>query len=312
MKIDYECRSEAAGFFKLEVFDAKTGRKTKQTPWFKNLITNTGLNQMATHLSTTSLAPFSYCHVGTGSAAPSFSDTALSTWVAASSSVTGISGGAQSSTPYYIHIRRRFNFGEGDAAGILAEVGIGPSSSNETLTSRALIVDELGDPTTIQILSNEFLRVTYEFRIYIPTTDLSDSLTIDGIATDWVARALAVTTYTTLANASGWGFNGARVANIAPRVADDDIGDLDDPYSAMPSVTVPVAGWTVDAYVTDSHEVTASFLVDLEAANDMTIRVFRFRLGWGSWQISFDPGIAKDNTIRITFNVKHTWSRRTI
>lgn len=55
-------------------------------------------------------------------------------------------------------------FGEGVAAGIIAEVGAGWAANGDTLFSRALITDGAGNPTTITVLSDEYLTVIYELR----------------------------------------------------------------------------------------------------------------------------------------------------
>jgi hypothetical protein len=140
----------------------------------------------------------SFCQVGEGSTAPTNADSALESYVANSSTVHSNSQAAQSSAPYYGYNRQTFRFAAGTAAGNLSEVGIGWAATG-SLFARALIKDELGDPTTITVLSDEVLDVTYELRSY-PVEDDSDpfnvSVTGDVPHTySCVVRASKVTDY---------------------------------------------------------------------------------------------------------------------
>jgi hypothetical protein len=57
------------------------------------------------------------------------------------------------------------------------------SGANHRLYSRALILDGALNPTTITVLSNEYLTVYYQQRIQMPLTDASGSVTISGVGT---------------------------------------------------------------------------------------------------------------------------------
>lgn len=62
-------------------------------------------------------------------------------------------------------------FGAGAAAGIITEVGVGwtygPSGG---LFARALVKDALGNPTAVEVLSDEYLTITYSLDIHIDVT----------------------------------------------------------------------------------------------------------------------------------------------
>lgn len=158
-----------------EVIEIPGSRKLKQD-WSNNLILDAGLNRMG---DTTS-AWVNYCHVGTDNTVPTVSDTGLGGWVA-SKTFTTSAYSAKGSAPYYGYKNYSYRFGQGVAAGNLSEVSVGWSATNDSMYSRALIVDGAGDPTTITVLSDEYLDVFYELRCYPPDdllTPRAGSITI--------------------------------------------------------------------------------------------------------------------------------------
>ena len=149
--------TKIGGLYKIEAVNAKTGKKRLLADWFPNLITNIGLDRIATN------ADFmSYCHVGTNSTTPTINDTALRTFVGSTNTITTSTYTVNSTSPYYASFIRVYRFNAGIAIGNLSEVGIGWSATGtgSVLFSRALILDSYGNPTTITFLSDEYLDVT--------------------------------------------------------------------------------------------------------------------------------------------------------
>ena len=176
---------EIEGWFKLTVTKASTGEITKETGWFKNVITNFGMN----YIADASINALSGAAVGTGTIPETVNDTALQTFLARTNAATpGSSNGSpqigSNVSPYYAKVVVGFRFAEGTAAGNLTEVGIvaqyaGPSWP---LWSRTLIKDQSGSPIAITILPDEILDVTYECRVYpqeVPTTSVINILGVD-------------------------------------------------------------------------------------------------------------------------------------
>jgi len=176
------------GFFRLRTFNKFSGKQRLDTGWFPNTILTSGRNIMATQAVWTN-----WCHVGTSSTAPSASDTSLLGFVAATSTIQAQSYAAQASAPYYGWFRKTYRFSAGAATGNLSEAGVGWGSSGATLISRALIVDAFGSPTTITVLSDEWLDVTYELRYYPPLVDVNGTVTLNGVSYNTVTRAASVT-----------------------------------------------------------------------------------------------------------------------
>lgn len=161
--------AKVSGEYTLTRID-KNGNKVQQVGPFRNLITDAGLDSLG--MDSPNDVTLNSCMVGTSNATPSYTDTTLGNRVATTDS-PGKSYNTGSSPSYHINVRLTYRFAQGAAAGNLAEVGIGKSSAGkpggivQQLFSRALIVDGAGNPTTITVLPDEFLDVTYTLRFYI-------------------------------------------------------------------------------------------------------------------------------------------------
>ena len=117
--------------------------------------------------------------VGSGNSTPVASQTQLDNTIA--STTTVLSGSELTSkqtttSPYYAAAKRTYRFAEGVAAGNISEVGCG-WGTGLALWNRALVKDLNGNPTTITVLSDEFLDVIVEVRYY-PTQSFSGSFNL--------------------------------------------------------------------------------------------------------------------------------------
>lgn len=202
-----------------EVDVAKFGRDGKRVPvrvdrgkraWQRvwdhrqpNLITNAGMDYGmggATDLRFRSLIV--YVAVGTGSAAPAVTDTALGNEVARTNSSLGLGIPALtvlvSEGEGYYQFVRAFDYGEGN--GNLTEFGgaAGTVASAPTILTRNLFLDELSNPVTIVKTPDEQLRITYRLFSQVndpvamtPTT----AITFTGLgtfSTSWMSYPDAV------------------------------------------------------------------------------------------------------------------------
>lgn len=183
------CQGGMHGLFRVQIL-RPDGRVRWDSGFFNNKILTAGRNAMGTQ--TTWLTN---CHLGTGSTAPTTSDTQLEVFVVNSSSVQSNTDSAQASPPYFGWRRKVFRFavGAGHGGQNLSEVGIGWGSSGATLVSRALIIDpNTGAPTTVTPLSDELVDVTYEIRYYPQLNDVLNTVTLDGVVYDTTTRAALV------------------------------------------------------------------------------------------------------------------------
>ncbi|MHA3099385.1 hypothetical protein [Acinetobacter brisouii] len=168
MKFDFHQKIGAR--FKLVVRKAKDHSIAHETVWFKNLVLNTGLARMSTGTW------IDRCCVGTGNSTPVATQATLDAFLASTSTVQAQSTTKQMTTaPYYYSVTQTWRFGEGVAAGNISEVGLGWGNTN--LWNRTLIKDANGNPTTITVLSDEYLDVVAEVRVY-PAQTLSGSFNL--------------------------------------------------------------------------------------------------------------------------------------
>ncbi|WP_043767481.1 hypothetical protein [Algiphilus aromaticivorans] len=310
MKQSIKLHSQCAGFFKLEAVKRDGTRRLLAE--FENLITDFGLDLMGTSNSW-----LRYCHVGSGSDAPNANDTTMASLVATTNTKQSSTGGNQSSAPYYRFMRNIYRFGEGVAAGNLAEVGVGINSSGNAdyAFSRALILDGNGDPTTITILSDETLDVTYEFRMYPPTVDTTGQIELRGTTHDYTARAANVDSGS---SAFGWtmGEDGLRAIEYTNggRFQCLESGASLAAITGRPSANSSTSGnsASTSSYVNGTYERSATITWGIDTANFPSgIGGFLVQLGWGAYQFVVSPDIDKTDSDELTIEFSHSWGRKT-
>lgn len=297
-----------AGFYKFTAI-RPDGRLRPLTGWIPNLITNTGLDAI------TNYDFGQYCHVGSGNTAPANGDETLAALVATSSLITstGDSRGAQGSEPYYGSTTATYVFGEGVAEGNLSEVGIGPNNSGTSLFSRALIVDGAGDPTTITVLADEKLNVTYQLRQYPPLVDAAGTIDISGDSYDYIARASNVTNANwAIEFRTQFSFGTGNVNQV--RAYSGALGSITSVPSAYIDAISGAGSITKQAYQSGDYFREYEFVFDDDEANDEDgIRCISFEpSGIGSYQCEFDPPIPKTNTQRLTLPYRVSWARAVV
>lgn len=297
------------GFYMMEAIkvDADGNEISRRTlaDWFPNLITNQGLDRMGGNNSY-----ISYCAVGTGSTAPAFTDTTLVTPVAYTNTTQSSSISAQPSSPYYIERTVTKRFAVGTAAGNLSEVGMGWSNGPSTLYSRALILDGGGSPTTITVLSDEILDVTYRWRIYVPLTDVTGTITISGSNYDYTIRA-AEAASVGADPGGGWfqASTGLQVQCVGGAGRNSAYSSAIAAITGVPTGLVSHAtSVTNAAYGTNNLYRDATILWDLTAGST-SFRTLLLRFSIAEFQIEFNPVIPKLNTNNFSLTVRFSWTR---
>ena len=305
-----------AGWYKIEAFKGIIdihgnllaeipGTRRVCADWFTNLITDQGLDYIGNFSDYTS-----NCHVGTSSTAPANSDTGLFGFVAGTSNVTSKTNSAAQSSPYFGIETKVYRFGIGAAEGNLSEVGVGRTTVTGSLFSRALIVDGVGDPVTISVLSDEFLDVTFELRMYVPLVDVTGSVTLDGISRDYTIRAIAATDVAVWGDpiggiaggtyaAPGSGSPRANTGALVSITTGELSGQLGNPNTRVD-----------DAYVNGNLFIDTEHGWDPGNSTDPAIRTIRFTSSVGSYQMEFLPVLNKTAVKAMTHKFRFSWARR--
>lgn len=287
-----------AGRFKIEKI-RPDGERIVASDWQSNLITDNGLNMFG-NLTSGNLN--AYCQVGSGTAAPSVTDVNLAAFVASTSNTSSSTSG-YTTTPgnRYEWSRNSYEFAAGTATGNISEFGISPSS-NGNLFSRALIKDEQGNPTTITVLADEILVVTYELRMYKPENDFVG--TSNGY--NYTAR---------IANCdidSWWSLplNRMQMRTSNFEVYTGGIGSITGTPSGSYS-TASSGNVFTNSYVNNSFERTGGAKFTLNQAN-FVIRSCAFRFGGFAFQVEISPTITKNNSQELTIEHTISWGRHVI
>lgn len=309
-----------SGQFRMVVSEDAAGERVKHdTGFFDNLITDVGMNRVGTvnTNSTSTITAFnSLCGrfvVGSGSATPAFTDTALAAPVAFASANPVLESESSSYTRGWYEITVRHQFGQGQAAGNLSEIGIQHTSLSGPLWSRALILDGAGNPTTITVLPDEFLTCYYTLRIMIPKEDAVFNIDVDydedGIVPTVVtARPLGADNSNPNA---GWGLQTAATIGTAAALR-FYTGGLAGPTASSPlgsPIGSTTNSFTEVPYVTDSHQRFLTRTNGLNEHNSETLRTARLEALMGFWQIEFDPPLQKNNTQTMQLTFGYSWAR---
>lgn len=307
-------RPRVKGWFTLVA--SKLDGTSRVLAHFPNLVTDAGLNRMG-------IGEFrNLCVVGTGSNAPNVTDSQLQTTTARTSTgAPNVPGAtAQSTEPYFGQTNTGFRFAVGAAAGNLTEVGIGWSIGSGLLEyqlwARALILDELGDPTAVTVLADEVLDVYYAIRIYPPLLDEEYQVVIGGETYDCVSRAAVVTSVNNWIVPSSRVLFGFFPGSTPPGVFSGALGAITGAPSGLAAYN---AGITNLEYSNNSLRQDATFNWGLDQGNVTGgIRSIYYQTGVGAYQTSFTLPVArgdgsttinKDNTKVLSIGFRVGWAR---
>lgn len=282
----------------------------ERSGWSNNLMTDYGFDLFMTTTSYIGLS----CVVGAGNTTPSEADEYLQTFVAGTANLkaTVVPEYHTSASPRHVLYRTQWRLNPTGSSYSVSEVGIGmePSSSPAGITSgqkigsRSLVVDNLGAPTTVSVLGDEYLDIEWELYWYVPE-DVSGvvSITDNGTPIDitWTVRASDMSGF-------GWpqisggaiylrGFipQGGGAANDSSAYATQTLGAY---TSRMDGTAYPFgsspAPWTAASYTPGSKQRDWTLRLNLTAANITGgIGSMRFVIFLGQLQMSFSPKLQK-------------------
>lgn len=297
------------GRYKIEAV-RPDGRVRVLADWFNNLITDAGLDYIGANGS-----EYSNCCVGSGNTAPTNGDTTLVAFIGNTGNIISSTGTLEPTTPYFGTRTNIYQFAQGAAAGNLAEVGVSHTTNGTALWSRALILDGSGSPTTITVLGDEFLNVTYQLQLYPELGDVTGTVVINGITYDWTARSAN-------AGTSGWTptSTGDSMAHTGHQIFSGPIGAI----TAIPSGTrstpdsVAQGTYTSGSLTTSSTQTYGLTSGNFTLPGGVTSLAFSAGASTGNngtFQIGFTDGsgngVPKDGSSILTLTQTVTWGRGT-
>ena len=307
-----------SGHFTVELLDAAT-RQVKQRLAFKNVITNAGLVQFF-GTTTTPTTLFNFAAVGTSSAAPAATDTALGAQVGgrvqANGGVNDVFGGVTTS-PEYAWMRRTREWAATEGNGNLTEIGLFSAGTGGTMWCRALFRDASNAPVTVTKTSADVLRVTYEWRLYPPIGDATSNVTISGTAYAFTARPVG--RVTNQGGTGDWGIDG--IVSQAQGIYNVNQAQLSTQTALQTRLATPNVLTAINA-----SSVSGSFDVGTlvqtrqaiwepaagaNAGASLFLHVLRPGTPGAGFQLTVTPAFNKTALQRLTLNYTHQWSRVT-
>lgn len=324
-------KAQMAGYFEVELIEAATGR-VKEHYRFPNVITIHAMNAIGSSVRRVSQL-MGNLFVGTGSTVPTPSDLKLEAPIDDTTSNGGfgdvsgyVTGSAHGpfllGNPYHF-IRKTRVFVEGEANGVLAELGfrwIG--GAPEIQFNRALFKNSSGTPITITKTSADQLKIVYEMRMYPPTYQTSGSFVLAVAETthSWTASAQWID------NGAAWGWGGLLnlmgVSWESFFVPDQVVASASIPQN--PTGSAADWGWTggvatdtrtIDSYVCGSFTVRKTSQWSPAIANFGPGGVSGLQISWANTNqfqlaVYFSDPIPKINTeiLKLTYENNFTAS----
>lgn len=224
-------------------------------------------------------------------------------------------------------LTRRFRFNAGAFSGQnLAEVSISWQTSSPTTIhswNRALIRDSVGNPTTITMLSDEYLDVICNVYFYPDLVERTSSVDlIDGSTSEVISTITTVTKPANLGKynppgqyASSWPYDnimgqaGIPNQNGSIKFCTGAVGDITgEPTGSLGGTGYQSGHNSRQAYVPGSYQIVTKTTMGLNDVNG-TIRSLKIDSLYGSYQISLDPPLVKQNTQVLSLPIVVKWGR---
>jgi hypothetical protein len=281
-----------------------------ETGWFKNLILNSGLNLLGS-----SSDPIKFARVGTGNSTPVVTQTSLDAQIASTTSpITQATSRVNSGSPLYETLfTNTFAFAQGAVVGNITEVGIGWATSGSTLFSRALILDNLGFPTTLTLVALDQLTVFYRLNLTPSVSDSTGSVTLNAIPYTYTCRAASIASFASnigTFQTSGDGFSNAYV-NIYTYPAGSVLG----PVTGIPTgtglfqqPTLSNITYSAGTFYRDSTWTWGPSLAN-HAGGLQSIQFVWGLNGYYTYQLRFDTPVPKTNTTTLVLQMRFAWNR---
>lgn len=250
--------------------------------------------------------------VGTGTTTPLVTDNQLQ-------NQTGAASGAATVTVNAVvnesgnYISSGTGVGEWPVGGIVANISeIGCSLQNSTtgtlLDSRALIVDGLGNPTSITVTADDQLIVSYTLRYRIPIAQHISTVDFDGVSTQCTLETLGVF------NNFHWGLGVVldagypfrpgtqmRISNTA-NLRNNVESDANFGTSAF----VSLSGASFEG---KRRVILSASSSQFNQVGDIKYMLIMSAGGLARQGILFDPPLAKTNTKSLVLNFDYTLTR---
>lgn len=272
----------------------------RETPWCPNIIVNGAFDFWLQNASDVGIRGFV---AGAGTSTPQPTDTELQSFLGGGGSIQE-SWVTRNTTvsPRSITVGVRILANEGAVVGNVAEIALtrGSPSSSAPIINRARVVDEMGNPTTVTVLSDEFLEVIYEITLYaIDGATGTLTINIDGTPTnfDYEIRPINMNN-TTWWGISGQTFNPSGLLGVGTGSSGQGCYVTDQATFGDPSASSAPAGYS------SSNRFTSRVLAPYVPGSKERLQTIRLPINNGNIAA---PGIRSINLALNRTSSSNTW-----
>lgn len=292
----------------------KDGEVVTDTGFQKNLILNQGLDFFGgNHGSNIN----SYCAIGSGNSTPSVTQTKLDSYISQENGtdvVTEYSYTDNGDGLYRLWEQRKYRFDNLDNVNI-SEAGLvsqGTSSSNYYLTTRVLIRDQSGTPTSISVKSGETLDIYYKIHKVVSTED--KTYVVNMLDGDGGSIPYNVTVRPAQIGRNQWQVASSAYLNPGNlRGSQATTNDLSD-FTTAPSATMTGSTYYNRSYVEGSYKLVVDLKYGLDNYNSgirtlvgYSAYFYNFQIRYG--KVSDDSMIPKTNKHTLNIPIEFSWGR---
>lgn len=313
------------------------GVPVRESAWSKNLILNGGFNAMLVN-NTVSV----WMVAGAGSTSVLPTDGLLASYLGkANTNVSQVT--VLNSTPDgegYVTMQTtyRYQFAPGSLGGgnvNVSEAGMAMSSnqsavnSSTALLSRGLLVDDMGDPTTVSVNNDEeYLEILWEHTAYFEaeTTGIVN-LTIDGVPTDHTVTVRPANFVrpqnigwpnpgaNIVFGMAGISFGGSNNQQTQSALYAGALGALTAFPSGYPGVSGRPTSVTMNSYVADSFERTFKMTWSTTLGNvgggASAIVVQTNSFAYNAFQLGISPKLMKTDEKQLDLQFSYSLANKT-
>lgn len=294
------------------VVTGENGEIREDTGYHKNLILDQGLEFLGgnhgTHIN-------SSCVIGSGNSTPTVTQTKLDSFLAI------VSGDSQTSDHSYTDTgdglyrfweQKRYRF-SGLADVNVSELGLASqgNASNYYLTTRVLVKDSMGEPTSISIRTGETLDIYYKIHKVVDVKDRE--FVVNVVGSDGESEAYNITMRPSLVGNSNW-----KVASIQYRTTGAAVSTEDlKPITGMTKETIKSASTQHEPYISGSHKKRVNIEFSLNSGNIGGIRTIGvhgvmydlYNLQMRIGKVSDDSPLLKTSNQIMTIPLEYSWGR---
>jgi hypothetical protein len=174
-----------------------------------------------------------------------------------------------------------------------------------------LILDGGGSPTTITVLSSEALYVTYQLNQFVPLTDVTGSITLNGVNYSYTLRAANATT------ASWWAPQNGDLGGLFVSTG----GTVNLWNGSIGVITgSPTGANAGDSSITNNSYSMGSYTMSGTAnwgltSGNLSGGATAVSFAWGSngsrgiYQLGFGAAVPKTSSFTLALSFSMTWAR---